>query len=244
MLGVGSPKGGVGKTTCAVTLAQMAAEAGYHVLLYDADENRSAFDWVTRSGDLMSFDVRVDKGDGRLARLHELTEYDVIIVDLPGERASAAWSLLIYGTVKPPRDRSQAEPAVDALLVPSAVRVMDLRVVVRMLREVVQPSGIPYLLVGNLVKTPSVPIALSDLTELAGAGVDVARTILRDLSVHAEAVTTDRPITRMPGGKRSTARAAEREFRSLARETFAGLLGMKWSKTDPLSDSATTEGMN
>ncbi|WP_316690517.1 ParA family protein [Pseudonocardia sp. H11422] len=229
MLGVGSPKGGVGKTQCAVTLSVLAALENYKVLLVDADENMSAHDWTMRAGDLMAFDVAVEQSSVALTRLHELDEFDVVIVDLPGAKSSEAWSALLNG--------SNGSPVVDALLVPSAVRVMDLRAVIRVLRDAVIPAKVPYLLVGTLVKTPSVPNALHDLNEIAGTGIDVARTMIRDLSVHADAVAANRPITSMPGGRHSTARAGEREFRALAREVFAGMLDMKWPEPNLTSDT-------
>ncbi|WP_075329869.1 ParA family protein [Pseudonocardia sp. Ae331_Ps2] len=225
ILGVGSSKGGVGKTQTAVTLAHLATLEGYRVLLADADPNLSAADWATRS-EGMTFDVDdlQDAGPAVLTRLRELPDYDLVVVDLPGAKSSDAWSALLHG--------SSGAPVVDGLVVPSAVRTMDLRTVLRVIREAVVPTKVPYLLVGTLVKTPSLPNALQELNEIAGStGISVARTVIRDLSVHAEAVTWNRPITEMPGRRHSTARAAEREYRNLAREVFAGLLHMKWSTT-------------
>lgn len=235
VLAVSSPKGGVGKTQTAVTLAHLAAEQGYKVFLADADRNRSALDWATRSGDRMKFDVEDLRGvDPRvLARLQDLPGYDVVIVDLPGAEESEAWSVLLHG--------ADGRPVFDALVVPSGVRAMDLRPVARALAGPVAKAGVPYLLVGTLVKTPSVPQANTDLAELASSGISVARTIIRDLSVHADAVRENRPITDMPGGAHSTTRAAEREYRSLAREVFVGLLGLSWSH-QPESMSQPTRG--
>lgn len=230
VLAVSSPKGGVGKTQTAVTLAHLASLEGYRVFLADADANRSAADWASRSGERMTFDVEDlrDVGPRVLTRLRGLDEYDVVIVDLPGAEESEAWRVLLGG--------ADGKPVFDALVVPSGVRAMDLRPVARALAGPVTDAGVPYLLVGTLVKTPSVPQANTDLAELAAAGISVARTIIRDLSVHADSVRENRPITDMPGGAHSVARAAEREYRSLAREVFAGLLGMKWSQPESLSE--------
>lgn len=45
LLVVGGIKGGSGKTTIATNLCQLRAQDGYKVLLVDADEQRSAYDW-------------------------------------------------------------------------------------------------------------------------------------------------------------------------------------------------------
>ena len=45
LLVVGGIKGGSGKTTIATNLCQMRAAAGKKVLLVDADDQRSAYDW-------------------------------------------------------------------------------------------------------------------------------------------------------------------------------------------------------
>lgn len=234
VLGVGSPKGGVGKTQSAVTLAVLAASEDYKVLLIDADDNRSAYNWSIRAGDHMPFDVDVVGDSARaLSRLREFDEYDLIIIDLPGARTSEAWNVLLHG--------SDGSPVVDALLVPSAVRVMDLRPVVDVIKSVVIPAEIPYLMVGTFVKTEAMHLALQDLNEIATSGIAVARSVIRDLVVHAQAVGADRPVTAMPGGKRSTARRAESEYRLLAHELFKGLLGLKWPDADITQPEATSQ---
>ncbi|WP_226360968.1 hypothetical protein [Pseudonocardia sp. ICBG1142] len=117
-------------------------------------------------------------------------------------------------------------PAFDAVVVTSGVNTMDMRPVLREIDASLYKEEVPYLLVGCRVKTQSVPQATTDLAEIASLGYTVARTLIRELTVHSDCVRESRPITQMPGGAHSTARAAEREYRTLAREVFAGLLGM------------------
>ena len=58
VLAVRSPKSGVGKSSTAVTLAAIASrDLSLSVLVVDADENRSALDWITRAGSLIPVDV-------------------------------------------------------------------------------------------------------------------------------------------------------------------------------------------
>src|SRR3954447_22100763 len=93
-LAVGSPKGGVGKTTTSCTLAAIAArDLGLSVLLVDADENRSALDWVTRSGEAIPVDVAPGTPD-MVCKLRRGGGYDLVIVDLPGAREGAFAAVL------------------------------------------------------------------------------------------------------------------------------------------------------
>lgn len=225
----------MGKSQTAVTLAHLASLAGYRVLLVDADENLSAHDWVMRAGDRMDLDVAIERDADQLVRLHELHDYRLIVVDLPGARTSSAWSALLSG-------RDGAEAVVDALVIPSMVKTMDLRPVIRVIREVVVPAKVPYLLVGTMVHTSSMERARRDLDDLAEDGIKVARTVLRDLMVHSDAVAESRPITDMPGGRHSTTRAAEREYRALAREVFTELLRMPWPEPSPVELPPATIG--
>lgn len=56
---IGGQKGGVGKTTLAVSLAIMRKRAGRDVVLVDTDEQASARDWVQTRGKLEDVDGRV-----------------------------------------------------------------------------------------------------------------------------------------------------------------------------------------
>jgi len=49
ILAVGSPKGGVGKTCCAVNLADLYQRAGARVMLIDADDTGNAAYWLEKS---------------------------------------------------------------------------------------------------------------------------------------------------------------------------------------------------
>ena len=85
---MGNRKGGVGKTTTAVTLAALAAEHGGRVLLVDADETESATELATRAGDMLSVDLVTEHRVGYLTSLDQISGYGIVIVDLPGARKS------------------------------------------------------------------------------------------------------------------------------------------------------------
>ncbi|MDN5917952.1 MAG: ParA family protein [Pseudonocardia sp.] len=238
VVGVGSGKGGVGKSTTSVHLATFADLAGYRTLLVDTDVNRTAYEWVMRAGDRMPFAIDAQTDGAVLARLHEISGYDIIIVDLPGARTTAAWTALLHGGEEA-RTRNDVL-GLDALIVPTQVETADLRVTTAFIAETIAPLGLPYLLVGTRVRHQSVTVALRALNNLVAGGFNVARTIIRDLSPHGDAITQNRPITqvgpRHSTARHSTARMAEREYRDLAREIFAGLLTLTWPTDTPQED--------
>jgi chromosome partitioning protein len=118
VIAVGSPKGGVGKTTAAVTLATIVARQGQRVLLVDCDANRSALDWCAGADEAIPLDVSDGRDLAALRRLRESTGYDLAVVDLPGARAGAFQTLLTGET----RDR---RPVVDLLVVPTSPELME-----------------------------------------------------------------------------------------------------------------------
>lgn len=232
VLGIASPKGGVGKTTTAVTLAHLATLAGYSVLLVDADEIGSAWDWSARSP-AMTFEVQPFDETEDLAELlvnAGRARQDLVVVDLPGARTSLAFGRLLGR-------RDDGRLALDALVIPTKVEVMDVRPVARVIEAVVKPSGVPYLLVGTMVDQRSRGRVDRDLDDLRADGIAVARTVIRQLGAHPDAVAASVPITDLVGGRRSAARQAEAEYRALAREVVPPLLGMAWPD-DPAPEPA------
>lgn len=213
-LAVGSPKGGVGKSCSSVTLAAIAArDLGLSVLLVDADENRSALDWITRAGDAIPVDVAAGTPD-EVRRLRRGSGYDLVIVDLPGAR-EGAFAAILGG--------DGDGPVCDYLLVPSGPEVMDLRPVVRVLRGEVVPLGLPYSLVFTKVPTEALPRARERQAQLrVGSGLSVATTVIRRYAAFDEAVERSRTVLDIPG-RHHYARRAEADYRDLAAETLPAL---------------------
>lgn len=91
LLVVGGIKGGSGKTTIATNLCQMRAAIGQKVLLVDADEQRSAYDWSQQrdESELVEQNVKFTSiclcGKAVFTNLKKMqSDYDDIIVDTGG----------------------------------------------------------------------------------------------------------------------------------------------------------------
>lgn len=98
ILVVGGIKGGCGKTTLATNLCVLRSQNGKRVLLVDADEQRSAFDW---SEHRLSFGVETNwttvklSGKSTHKQIDDLSKsYDDVIVDVGGKESFAQRSAL------------------------------------------------------------------------------------------------------------------------------------------------------
>lgn len=231
IVAVGSPKGGVGKTTSAVTLAAIAAKAGLRVLLVDGDENRSAWDWAGAAGDEISVDVHAESDPRELARLRDAGGYDLMVVDLPGAKVGA-FEAILTGDGR--------RPVPDLLVVPTAPEVLDLRPVLRVLRDEVVPLQLAHLVVFTKVRTASLPRARQQraLVLAAGAGYRFTETIVRDYAAYDEAVEAGVTVLDLRSVR---ARQAEADYRALADEvlTAVGLTG--WLHRDDVRQDQDEE---
>lgn len=226
VVGIASPKGGVGKTTTAATLAALCAEQDWRVLLVDADENQSVAGLVDRYGDRLAVDlVTIEDDDevSQLGRLHLAQGYDVVIVDLPGARVGGELRKLLTG--------ADGKPAVDLLLMPSQLTALDLPPLIRAIRHEVEPAKVQHAVVLTRVGplATSLDIVRERAHELhASEGVRVLTSVVREYGAHEDAQWDGVPITQY-GGRHARARRAEADYRAVAREVFADLLHTRWS---------------
>ncbi len=82
---IGSPKGGVGKSTCAVLLASQFSLAGASVTLLDCDPNKSVSRWASSN---LPKNIRVISDVGKSDMISTIRDNDgdgkLVIVDLEG----------------------------------------------------------------------------------------------------------------------------------------------------------------
>lgn len=124
VVSVCSTKGGVGKTTLVICLADAFARQGDSVVIIDADPNGHIASWRERAGENCKVDVLTDVTEKViLDRIAEAaSHYSVVLVDLEG----AASQAVTYAIAES-----------DLVLIPSKISGMDLQEVFRTY-EVVQ----------------------------------------------------------------------------------------------------------
>ena len=83
IIAVCNQKGGCGKTTIAVNLAQAFANLGQRVLVLDMDPQASAMDWAWEATDFDVVDGRITALDAARMR----TQYDLTLIDCPPQYA-------------------------------------------------------------------------------------------------------------------------------------------------------------
>lgn len=219
VLAVGGPKGGVGKSTVALNTATYAARIlGLRTLLADADPNRSSLDTAMAAGAGMPFEVAEGIDHDALVELHRSRKHDLVVVDLPGARETGALQALLK--------QQGSRAAADAVILPTRPKVMDLRPLRRVIRAELEPIRVPYLVALVRVHPNQVTAMGTRREEIRGAwGLRVADTYTRMLDAHDDALERHKHLMDMPGGRRSTVRAAEREYRALAAECleFVGI---------------------
>jgi chromosome partitioning protein len=103
ILVVGGIKGGSGKTTLATNLTVMRASVGKKVLLIDADEQRSAFDWVEQRESLgikTSWTTVQLAGKSIYAQIQKMSnDYEDIIIDVGGRDTTSQRSALTIADI-------------------------------------------------------------------------------------------------------------------------------------------------
>lgn len=190
----------MGKTTTSINLAAIFAEEN-KVLLVDADIQGSASWWVGRSEKPMSFDISQETDPKLLGNLHQITGYDLVVVDTPPALRSEALATVVA--------------IANYLVLPTPPAPMDLAVLIDTVRVAVIPVGTPHRVLLTKVDTRSLGEALEAQSTLRQLGIPVCNAFIRAYKAHERAALEGVAITQWRG---KNAREAESDYRRVANE--------------------------
>lgn len=204
-----SEKGGVGKTTTCMSLAGVTAEAS-RTLVVDVDPQGSASWWAANIADErrpFDFTSTVDASQLVRLRVKANTEgYDVVFVDTPG-------SLEGQSILKTVLESS------DYVVIPTEPTPLSVEPLIRTIRAVIQPSGLPYRVLCNKVDGRAAGLRDDALAMLDNQNIPRFRACTRLLSAHAYAPAQGLVVTQYSKDRYSIEAASE--YRAVALEMFA-----------------------
>jgi chromosome partitioning protein len=227
VVAVVAQKGGVGKTTTAMSLAAICAEAS-PTFVIDVDPQGSASWWAENAGDSLPFEFATEHDPAMLGQLREVAgdHYDVVIVDTPGSLEGAD---VLATVVK----------VADYIVVPTEAAPLSVAPLIRTVREHIVPAAVPYRVLVNKVDGRAPAMRDDAFAMLDAQQISRFRASTRHLSAHAYAPANGLVVTGYPRDRYSIEAASE--YRAVALEMFADWR-VSIGRHSQLAVSARSEG--
>lgn len=197
---VANGKGGVGKTTTAMSLAGTFSEK-YKVLAVDADIQGSFSWWAKRGDQKMKFDLAQETNPVLLSQLRNKENYELVVVDTPPSLHSEAFAVVIA--------------MADYLVLPTPPAPMDLAVLIETVRKAIAPIETPYRVLLTRVDSRRVKEALEAQNTLREVGIPTFHAFVRAYKAHERAALEGIPIHQWRG---ENAQEAQADYRRVANE--------------------------
>jgi chromosome partitioning protein len=162
---VANLKGGPGKTTTSLLLAEAAAEEGARVLLVDADPQASLAEWASIAEEvgepLRSTVVQLPTAQLGRRVSASARSYDIVVIDTPPGNEE-----IVRAAVR----------AADLVVVPSQTALLDLRRIGPTL-DLAESMSTPAVVLLNKVRFGTTSLATADET-IEEAGIPALKTVI------------------------------------------------------------------
>jgi chromosome partitioning protein len=220
-------KGGVGKTTTAMSLAAICAEAA-RVLVVDVDPQGSSTWWASNAGERLPFDFTAEADPAILARLRDVAahHYDVVIVDTPGSLEGGHILRTVLANA-------------DYAVVPTDPSPLSVVPLIRTVKSALAPSGVSYRVLVNKIDGRAPADREDAFAMLDAERISRFRASTRQLSAHTRAPAEGIVVTQYPRDRYAIEAASE--YRAVALEMFSDW-NVAVGKHTTLAVAARTEG--
>jgi chromosome partitioning protein len=196
---IASFKGGVGKTTTALHLAQYFGKrrGSGKVVLLDGDPNRSALSWYERGQHRAAFSVM--DGD------QESSDFDHLIVDTPARTD--------------PIELLPLASASDLLIIPSEISIFSLEATIATVSVLQSLSDNQYRILLTLLPTRGIKREVNAREALNEAGLKVFNTGIKARTIYQDSALEGLPVSDLRG---DAAAAAWSDYQALGKEIWKG----------------------